>query len=152
MCQVLNVSRSGYYQWIKYPESQRKIEGINLKQKIVAIYHNSRSTYESPRIHQKLLREGYQVSKKRVERLMKETGIHAVTKKKYRATTDSKHSHSVAANSLNRNFSVNKVNQFWVADITYIYTREGWLYLSTIMDLYSRKIVGWSMKNRITPD
>lgn len=76
----------------------------------------------SPRIHQKLLREGYHLSKKRVERLMKETGIHAVAKKKYRATTDSKHSLPVAANSLNRNFRVDKPNQFWVADITYIYT------------------------------
>jgi putative transposase len=92
------------------------------------------------------------VSKKRVERLMREAGIHAVTKKKYRATTDSKHTLPVAANSLNRNFSVNKLNQFWVADITYLYTQEGWLYLSTIMDLYSRKIVGWSMKNSITQE
>jgi len=149
---VLKVSRSGYYQWIKYPNNKRKIEDRDLKQEIIVIYHNSRKTYGSPRIHQKLLREGYHVSKKRVERLMKETGIHAIAKKKYRATTDSKHSLPVAANHLNRNFSVNKLNQFWVADITYIYTQEGWLYLSTIMDLYSRKIVGWSMKNRITPD
>jgi len=125
---------------------------MDLKQKIITIYHNNRKTYGSPRIHQTLLREGYHVSKKRVERLMRETGIHAVAKKKYRATTDSKHSLPVAPNSLNRNFSVNKLNQFWVADITYIYTQEGWLYLSTIMDLYSRKIVGWSMKNRITQD
>ena len=92
------------------------------------------------------------MSKKRVERLRKEAEIHAMAKKKYRATTDSKHSLPIAANSLNRNFSVNNLNQFWVADITYIYTQEGWLYLSTIMDLYSRKIVGWSMKNRITQE
>ena len=149
---MLKVSRSGYYQWIKYPKTTRKIEDRDLKQKIVEIHRNSCRTYGSPRIHQKLLREGYHLSKKRVERLMKETGIHAVAKKKYRATTDSKYSLLVAANHLNRNFGVNKPNQFWVADITYIYTREGWLYLSTIMDLYSRKIVGWSMKNRITPD
>jgi len=83
---------------------------------------------------------------------MRKTGIHTVAKKKYRATTDSKHSLSVAANHLNRNFRVDKPNQFWVADITHIYTREGWLYLYTIMDLYSRKIVGWSMKNRIIQD
>ena len=93
------------------------------------------------------------MSKKRVERLMKKAGIHAITKKKYRATTDSKYSLPVAANSLNRNFSVDKPNQFWVADITYVSTRKGWLfYLSAIMDLYSRKIVGWSMKNQITQD
>ena len=140
------------YQWIKYPESTRKIEDRDLKQKIVEIHRNSRRTYGSPRIHQKLLQEGYHLSKKRVERLMKEAGIHAIAKKKYRATTDSKHSLPVAPNSLNRNFRGHKLNQFWVADITYIYTQEGWLYLSTIMDLYSRKIVGWSMKNLITQD
>jgi transposase InsO family protein len=83
---------------------------------------------------------------------MRETGIQAVAKKKYRATTDSKHSLPVALNSLNRNFSVNKPNQFWVADITYIYTQEGWLYLSTIMDLYSRKIIGWSLRKQITKE
>jgi len=146
MCQVLKVSWSRYYQWIKYLNSQRKTEAMDLKQKIVATYHNSL------RIHQALLREGYHLSKKRVERLMREAAIHAVAKKKYRATTDSKHTLPVAPNSLNRNFRVNKLNQFWVANITYIYTQEGWLYLSTIMDLYSRKIMGWSMKNRITQD
>ena len=125
---------------------------MDLIQKINAIYHNNRKTYGSPRIHQTLLREDYYVSKKRVERLMRETGIHAVAKKKYRATTDSKHSLKVAANSLNRNFRVDKPNKFWVADITYVSTREGWLYLSAIMDLYPRKIVDWSMKNRITQD
>ena len=82
------------------------------------------------------------MSKKRVERVIREAGIHAITKKKYRDTTDSKHSLPVAPNSLNHNFSVDKRNQFWVADITYIYTQESWLYLSTIMDLYSLKIVG----------
>ena len=122
MCQVLKVPRSGYYQWIKYPNSQRKIEDMDLKQKIITIYHSNRKTYGSPRIHQTLLRDGYHVSKKRVERLMKEVGIYAIAKKKYRATTDSKHSLPVAANHLNRNFRVDKPNQFWVADIAYIYT------------------------------
>jgi len=103
MCQVLKVSRSGYYQWIKYSKSTRKIEDMNLIQKINTICHNSRRTYGSPRIHQTLLREGYHMSKKRVERLMRETGIHAMAKKKYRATTDSKHSLPVAENHLNRN-------------------------------------------------
>jgi len=133
MCQALKVSRSGYYQWIKYPNSQRKIEDMDLKQEIIVIYHNSRRTYGSPRIHQALLREDYYVSKKRMERLMREAGIDAIAKKKYRATTDSKHTLPVAANSLNRNFSVDKPNQFWVADIIYIYTQESWFYLSTIM-------------------
>ena len=125
---------------------------MKLIQKLNTVYHNHRKTYGSPRIHQVLLKEGYYVSKKRVERLMKKAGIHAVAKKKYRATTDSRHSHPVAVNHLNRNFKVDKPNKFWVVDITYVSTQEGWLYLSTIMDLYSRKIVGWSMKNRITKD
>jgi len=135
--------------WVKYPKSTRKIEDIDLIQKINTIYYNHRKTYGSPRIHQVLLKEGYHVSKKRVERLMKKAGIHAVTKKKYRATTDSKHSHSVAANYLNRNFKVDKPNKFWVADITYIFTQEGWLYLSTIIDLYSRKIMKLETDNTI---
>ncbi len=83
---------------------------------------------------------------------MREAGIHAMAKKKYKATTDSRHTQPVAPNHLNRNFVADKPNQSWVADITYIYTKEGWIYLSTIMDLYSRKIIGWSMKNRITLD
>ncbi len=152
MCQVLKVSRSGYYHWVKYPKSTRKIEDADLIQKINTIYYKNRKTYGSPRIHQVLLKEGCNVSKKRVERLMKKAGIHAVTKKKYRVTTDSKHAHQIAVNHLNRNLKVDKPNKFWVADITYIFTQEGWLYLSTIMDLYFRKIVGWSMKNRITKD
>jgi len=137
---------------MKYPISKRRIEDMESKQKIVIIYYNSRKTYGSPRIHQKLLREGYQVSKKRVERLMQELDICAVAKKKYRATTDSNHSRPVAENYLNRKFTPDQPNQSWVADITYIYTREGWLYLATIMDLYSRKIIGWSLRDRLTKE
>jgi len=98
----MNVSRSGYYDWLKYPISQRKIEDMKLKQKITEIYANSRKTYGSPRIHQKLLRDGYAIGKKRVERLMQELSIQAVAKKKYKATTDSRHSQPVAQNHLNR--------------------------------------------------
>jgi len=122
---------------------------MELKQKITEIYYNCRKTYGSPRIHQKLLREGYSVGKKRVERLMQEMGIQALAKRKYKATTDSKHSKPVAQNHLNREFTPEGPNTSWVADITYIYTKEGWLYLVTIMDLYSRKIIGWSLKRQI---
>jgi transposase InsO family protein len=125
---------------------------MKLKQKIMQIYSNSRKTYGTPRIYQQLLREGYSVSKKRVERLMQEMGIQALAKRKYKATTDSKHSKSVAQNHLNRDFRADRPNQAWVADITYIYTQEGWLYLATIMDLYSRKIIGWSLRNRLTKE
>ena len=152
MCQVLKVSRSGYYYWMKYPISKRKIEDMKLKQKIVIIYYNSRKTYGSPRIHQKLLREGYAIGKKRVERLMQELGTQAVAKRKYKSTTDSRHTQEVAENYLNRQFTPERPNQYWVADITYIYTKEGWLYLATIMDLYSRRIIGWSLRERLSKE
>ena len=125
---------------------------MELKQKITKIYHKSRQRYGSPRIYQQLLREGYSVGKKRVERLMCEMGIQAVAKRKYKATTDSSHSKPVADNLLDRHFTPEKPNTSWVADITYIWTSEGWLYLSTIMDLYSRRIIGWSLRERLTKD
>jgi putative transposase len=152
MCQVLCVSRSGYYHWLNHPISQRKIKDMELKQKITEIYHQNRKRYGSPRIHKKLLREGYHIGKKRVERLMSEMNIQAVAKRKYKATTDSSHSKPVADNLLDRNFTPEKPNTSWVADITYIATQEGWLYLATIMDLYSRKIIGWSLRERLTKD
>ena len=102
MCQVLKVSRSGYYDWLKYPLSKRKIEDMKIKQKITEIYYNSRKTYGSPRIYQQLLREGYAIGQKRVARLMQELDIQALAKRKYKATTDSKHSKPVAENHLRR--------------------------------------------------
>lgn len=152
MCQVLKVSRSGYYAWLKYPTSQRKKKDIELKQKIKQIYQKSRQRYGSPRIYQQLLREGYSIGKKRVERLMQELDIQAVAKKKYKSTTDSAHSKPVAENHLNRDFTPKKPNKYWVADITYIWTAEGWIYLATIMDLYSRKIIGWALRERLTKE
>ena len=125
---------------------------MQLKQKIEQLYQKSRKRYGSPRIHQKLLREGYAIGKKRVERLMSEMNIQAVAKRKYKATTDSTHHKPVADNLLDRNFTPEKPNTSWVADITYIWTQEGWLYLATIMDLYSRKIIGWSLRERLTKD
>lgn len=125
---------------------------MELKQKIIEIYHKNRQRYGSPRIYRQLLREGYHIGKKRVERLMQELDIQAVAKRKYKATTDSAHSKPVAENYLNRNFTPEKPNQAWVADITYIWTAEGWLYLATIMDLYSRKIIGWSLRERLTKE
>jgi len=128
------------------------MEDMQLKQKIMQIYKNSRKTYGSPRIYQQLLREGYHIGKKRVERLMQEEGIFAVAKRKYKATTDSRHTQPLAENHLDRKFMPDRPNSSWVADITYIYTQEGWLYLATIMDLYSRKIIGWSLRYRLTKE
>jgi putative transposase len=152
MCQVLKVSRSGYYDWLKEPISQRKKKDMELKQEILRIYHKNRKRYGSPRIYRQLLREGYPVGKKRVARLMQELDIQAVAKRKYKATTDSAHAKPVAQNHLNRDFTPDSPNTSWVADITYIATREGWLYLATIMDLFSRKIIGWSLRNRLTKE
>jgi len=128
------------------------MKDMELRQKIMEIYQKNRQRYGSPRIHQKLLGEGYAIGKKRVERLMSEMGIQAVAKRKYKATTDSAHSKPVAENHLNGDFTPDKPNQYWVADITYIWTAEGWLYLATIMDLYSRKIIGWALRNRLTKE
>lgn len=122
---------------------------MKLKKEILRIYGKNRKRYGSPRIHQQLLREGYHIAKKRVERLMQELDIQAVAKKKYKATTDSNHTRPVACNHLNRNFTPERPNRAWVADITYIWTLEGWLYLATIMDLYSRRIIGWSLRDRL---
>ena len=103
-------------------------------------------------IYQQLVREGYYIGKKRVERLMSEMSIQALAKRKYKATTDSTHAKPVAENHLDRNFAPDKPNSSWVADMTYIWTAEGWLYLATIMDLYSRKIIGWALRDRLTKE
>jgi len=128
------------------------MEDMKLKQKIMQIYFKSRKTYGSPRIYRKLSRESYRIGQKRVARLMQELGIQAVAKRKYKATTDSTHSQPVAQNHLNRKFTPTKPNISWVADITYIATKEGWLYLATIMDLFSRRIIGWSLRERLTKE
>jgi transposase InsO family protein len=152
MCRILNVSRSGYYQWCKCNESPRKKKDRELKEKILAIYYKHKKHYGSPRIHDELRDMGIRCSKKRVERLMRELGIQAKHKRQFRVTTNSKHNYPVAPNLLNRQFQVNAPNRVWVADITYIRTFEGWLYLAIVMDLFSRKIVGWSMSKTITTD
>jgi putative transposase len=152
MCRILDVSRSGYYEWCKRDESPRKKQDRELKEKILAIYTKYKKRYGSPRIHDELHDMKIQCSKKRVERLMRELGIRARHKRQFRVTTNSKHNYPVAPNLLNRQFQVNAPNRVWVADITYIRTFEGWLYLAAIMDLFSRKIVGWSMSETMTTD
>jgi putative transposase len=152
MCRKLKVSRSGYYQWCKRNESTHTKQDRYLKEKINAIYDQSKKRYGSPRIHGELLDQGIRCGKKRVERLMREMGIRARHKRQFKVTTNSKHKYPIAANLLNRCFEVDRVNQVWLADITYIQTLEGWLYLAAVMDLHSRKIVGWAMSNTMTAD
>jgi len=149
MCLVLGVSASAYYAWRGRPESRRVREDRRLLVEIKAIHLAKREVYGSPRIHAELKARGLRLGEKRVSRLMRAGGIQAKQKRKFKATTDSRHSHPVAPNLLERDFEASTPNQKWVADITYIPTREGWLYLAAILDLYSRYVVGWSMAGRM---
>jgi putative transposase len=135
LCHVMNISRSGYYRWLNRPESNR-----------------SRRLYGSPKITQKLRQSGQNVSERTVSRIMKQEGIKSRTVRKFKATTNSNHTLTVHETVLEQNFTADSPNQKWVTDITYIPTREGWLYLASVMDLYSRKIVGWHMAERMTKD
>lgn len=145
MCQVLKVSRSGYYAWRGRPESKRDVENRGILENIKSAFKKSRKTYGSPRVHQQLVSEGETCSRGRVARLMSANGIRAKHRRKFVATTDSKHDLPVAENVLGRNFSVVEPNRVWASDITYIPTAEGWLYLAGVLDLCSRTAVGWSM-------
>jgi transposase InsO family protein len=150
MSEVLEVSRSGYYAWLRHSESKSKQDDKILLQEIHAIYQESHRTYGSPRIYRELKRRGRNHGKKRIARLMRKDGLRAKTKRKFKMTTDSKHTFPVAPNLLNREFTPKEPNQVWASDITYIWTAEGWLYLAVVMDLFSRAILGWSMSERMT--
>jgi len=148
MCGVLEVSKSGYYNWLDKQErdpSEREMRRGELKQKIAKSFHESFGTYGSPRIHDDLVEEGYIVSQKTVARLMQEMGLRATPTQRYVETTDSNHDYPIYPNLLNREFHVDKPNKVWVTDITYIWTLEGWLYLASVIDLFSRKVVGWAL-------
>jgi len=149
MCRVLLVSRSGYYAWLVRPESERSRSNRFLVSQIRMAHQRSRKSYGSPRITDELNDSGIACGRHRVARLMRPHGIRAKTVKKYKATTNSKHPLPVAENLLARDFTVSRPNAVWVADLTYIWTEEGWLYLAVVLDLYSRLIVGWAMSDRI---
>jgi len=150
MCQVLGVSRSGYHDWLTREPSPQALANEKLGAAIQRIHLSSRRTYGSPRIHAALDSEGFKCSPTRVERRMKAMGIKAKTKRKFKVTTDSKHSWPISPNLVNRDFRPAAPNRLWLTDITYIATGEGWLYLATVMDAYSRKIVGWRIADRMT--
>jgi transposase InsO family protein len=145
LCEALQVSVSGYYAWQKRPESTRKQENKRIVAEIKEIHRQSRETYGSPRIHVDLQEKGMSCSENRVARLMKSHRIAAKRKRKFVVTTDSNHALPVAENKLNQQFTASKANEKWVTDITYVWTREGWLYLAVVLDLFSRKVVGWAM-------
>jgi len=153
MCRVLALSRAGFYASGKRAVSARAKRDEELRTQIRVVHQQSRRTYGSPRVHAELRATGERCGRKRVARLMRQDGLRVKVRRRFRpATTDSKHSHRVAGNVLARRFAVTEVgavNRVWAGDITYIPTREGWLYLAVILDLASRRVVGWSMKHTL---
>jgi putative transposase len=153
LCDVLGVSPAGYYAWRARPESRRAAADRELVEDIRRVHRDTRGRYGSPRIHVELKAQGRGVSRGRIERLMRHHGIRAIMARPRRVrTTDSRHGLPIAPNLLGRNFFAAAPNRIWLADITYIETDQGWLYLAAVMDLYSRRIVGWAMADHLRAD
>jgi len=149
MCWVLKVSRSGYYSWSRHPVSIRQRENDRLLVHIRQAYVTGRGTYGSPRVTAELRAKGVSCGRNRVARLMRQNGIKAKTKRRFKATTKSRHDLLVAENLLKQRSPADASNKIWVSDITFIWTREGWMYLAAILDAFSRQVVGWSMGDRL---
>ncbi len=149
MCKVLEVSRSCYYRWYSGGISKRKLENQELTIAIKRVYNDSKQIYGSPRVTEVLKQEGRRVSERRVAKLMRANAWQSKIRKKWKSTTDSNHKYSISPNYLNRNFKPLELNQAWVSDITYIRTLQGWLYLTTVIDLYDRQVIGWSLSKTL---
>jgi putative transposase len=149
MCRVLHVSRSGYYAWCKRPAAERRGQDQRLTLEVAAIHAESRGRYGSPRVHAELHQRGQRIARKRVARLMRAAGLRARARRRFRSTTDSQHAMAIKGNLLARRFATSAPNRSWVADITYMWTPEGWLYLAIVLDLFSRRVVGWSLSERL---
>ena len=143
-CAVLDVSRSGFYAWKGRPAAPRSKVDAELVVAIKAAHKTGRGAYGSPRVHRELRAKGHRIGRKRVERLMRQEGVVGRKKRRFRKTTDSNHPHPIAPNVLERRFDVELPNTAWVTDVTYVWTYEGWLYLAAILDLFSRRVVGWA--------
>lgn len=150
ICKLFKVSRSGCHAWFKRPESRRSRENRSLEAKIRVLHAASHGIYGAVKIHRDLIDDGVRCGKNRVARIMHQAGLRSRTKKKFKATTNSKHNMPVAPNLLNQDFTVNAPDHVWVGDITYIPTDEGWLYLAVLQDLFNRQVVGWSASSRMT--
>ena len=144
LCELLEVSRSGFYAWVDRPDPPKTTADAQLVVEIRAALVRGRGAYGSPRVHRELRARGIRVSKKRIERLMRENGIVARQKRRFVHTTDSRHAHPIAPNLLDRDFEPKAANKAWAGDVTYIATGEGWLYLAVLLDLFSRRVVGWA--------
>lgn len=145
MCRVLQVARSGYYAWLKRKPSTRERDDLRLVAEVGAAYRRGRRAYGSPRVHLELKKAGFHVGRKRVARLMKKMGIIGRPPRRFYVTTESGHDFPVAPNLVQKNFDVAGPDKLWGADITYAWTGEGWLYLAVVIDLYSRKVIGWAI-------
>lgn len=155
MCRLLGVSVAGFYAAQRRPPSARAERDQGLRLQVRAAHTKSRRTYGAPRVHAELRAQGVAVAKKRVARLMREDGLVGRRPRRWVRTTDSQHAHPVAPNVLNRHFGVNQVtglDQVWVSDLTYVPTREGWLYLAIVLELASRRVVGWAMRETLDAD
>jgi putative transposase len=150
MCRVLGIAPSWYYDWQRKQQSDRAQQDAALLAAIRCVFAKFRGRYGAPRVRDKLAKQGTHVSRKRVARLMREAGLKAKGRRKYKPTTDSNHALPVAPNLLQRDFHADRPDTVWVSDITYIWTRQGWMYLAVILDLCSRKVVGWSLAERMT--
>ena len=150
LCSALGVSRSGYYAWRSRGASTAEARREALAEKVAEVHARMKGRYGSPRVHAELVAQGTPCCENTVARVMREAGIAAKTRRKFRQTTDSNHPHPVAPNVLDRQFDPAEPNASWVADVTYVPTREGWLYLAVVVDLFSRMVVGWSMAATMT--
>jgi putative transposase len=149
LCRVLGVSKAGYYAWRHRVPSARTQANTALAVRLRAVHQRSRRTYGSPRLTEELRAQGVRCSENRVARVMRRAGIRAKGRRRFRVTTDSRHAHPIAPNVLARQFAVAGVDQVWASDITYVPTQEGWLYLAVVLDLASRRVIGWAMRHTL---
>jgi len=152
MCRVLQVKKAGYYAWVSRAPSRHAEDDAQLAEAITIIYKKTRRRYGSPRVHEELKAQGQLHGEKRVARIMQEEGLRAKTPRRFRVTTDSNHAYPIAPNALDRQFAVEAgaaLDRVWIGDITYLTTREGWLYLAVVLDLASRRVIGWAMRHTL---
>jgi putative transposase len=149
LCKVLDVSPSGYFAWRRRPASSRQREDLVLLAHIRSSFALSRGTYGSPRMTRELRDEGFRIGRRRTARLMRENGLNAWPKRRFRRTIDSHHTFAIAPNLIDQDFSAEHPNHKWAAGISYVWTAEGWLYLAVILDLFARRVVGWAVSDRL---
>ena len=150
MCQILKVSRSGYYEWLKRKELPKKTDYAELD--IIEEFYQSKETYGFRRLKEELEKHGKKINHKKIRKVMKKYNLIPKHRRIFKVTTDSNHSYPISPNVLNRDFTCTRPNEKWVSDITYIATNEGWLYLAAIVDLYTKKVVGWALDKRMTKE